>query len=328
MDHQLNNAIKNARIKAGLSQEQLAELIGVDRTYISFLETGKRSPSMETFFQLLKYLDIELDFLPYEWLKKLYFVCKQYNLEIETLADTINDPKVIPMLRGKAFEFTACKILNETLDPRKYQVSNPRLNAQSTQKDIDIELTDLISTKQYAIECKLSAKGSFEYNVKGQEDLVSMKVKCMRSRTLGQVAAQRKSKNERIDSSLLMIHNDQYLSSDFDFVITSIANAFYKTNKDNGLYYWSPSKDGEFFLNLIGVNNQEEAFYKTYIAKSKDLAVYPENNIQCTRRKCESKKNCGFIPNYPYIYFHKSTGKVMHPWVETKNFMILLEDLK
>lgn len=328
MDHQLKNAIKNARIQAGLSQEQLAELIAVDRTYISFLETGKRSPSMETFFQLLKYLDIELDFLPCEWLKKLYFVCKQYNLEIETLADTINDPKVIPMLRGKAFEFTACKIINGILDPCKYQVSNPRLNAQSTQKDIDIELTDLISTKKYAIECKLSAKGSFEYNVKGQENRVAMKVKCMRSRTLGQVAAQRKSKEEGIDANLLMIHNDQYLCSDFDFVITSIANAFYKTNKDNGLYYWSPSQEGEGFLNLIGVNNQEEAFYKTYIARSKDLAVYPENNIQCTRKKCQSKSNCGFIPNYPYIYFNKNTGKVIHPWIETENFTILLKDLK
>ncbi len=88
--------IKQARLAANLSQEQLAELLNVDRTYISFLESGKRSPSLETFIQLLNHLDIKLSFFPYEWLQKLYSVCSQYNLEIETLADTINDPKLIP----------------------------------------------------------------------------------------------------------------------------------------------------------------------------------------------------------------------------------------
>jgi transcriptional regulator with XRE-family HTH domain len=38
--------IKNKRKKLNISQEKLAELSGVDRTYISFLERSKRNPSI------------------------------------------------------------------------------------------------------------------------------------------------------------------------------------------------------------------------------------------------------------------------------------------
>lgn len=318
--------IKQARLAANLSQEQLAELLNVDRTYISFLESGKRSPSLETFIQLLNHLDIKLSFLPYEWLQKLYSVCSQYNLEIKTLADTINDPKVIPMLRGKAFEFTACNIIRNNLPKNKYQVSNPKLNAQSSIKDIDVELRDLINDKKYTIECKLAAKGSFREKVKENKNFISIRVKCMRSRTLGEVAATRKAEEIGISKEILMIHNDQYLADDFDFVITSIANAFYETEEETRLYYWSPSQEAKKFLKLLGVENQEEAFYKIYIARSKDLAVDQNNNVKCSRKKCKNQNNCGFIPNYPYIYFDKTTGKVIEPWIEVEKFQQLLND--
>ena len=38
--------IKNQRKKLNISQEKLAELSGVDRTYISLLERSKRNPSI------------------------------------------------------------------------------------------------------------------------------------------------------------------------------------------------------------------------------------------------------------------------------------------
>lgn len=38
--------IKNLRKKLNISQEELAELSGVDRTYISLLERSKRNPSI------------------------------------------------------------------------------------------------------------------------------------------------------------------------------------------------------------------------------------------------------------------------------------------
>jgi transcriptional regulator with XRE-family HTH domain len=39
--------VRSERAKAGLSQEQLAFKTGLDRTYISGIERGKRNPSLK-----------------------------------------------------------------------------------------------------------------------------------------------------------------------------------------------------------------------------------------------------------------------------------------
>lgn len=39
--------LRLARQKAGISQEELADLAGVDRTYVSGIERGLRNPSIE-----------------------------------------------------------------------------------------------------------------------------------------------------------------------------------------------------------------------------------------------------------------------------------------
>lgn len=44
----ISNAIRQVRIKAGLSQSQLAEKIGVKQKDISRWETGARKPKLET----------------------------------------------------------------------------------------------------------------------------------------------------------------------------------------------------------------------------------------------------------------------------------------
>jgi transcriptional regulator with XRE-family HTH domain len=45
----LGQALRAKREKLGISQEELAELAGVDRTYVSILERGLKSPTLETF---------------------------------------------------------------------------------------------------------------------------------------------------------------------------------------------------------------------------------------------------------------------------------------
>lgn len=44
--------LKKTRTEKGLSQESLAFLTGLDRTYISLLERAKRQPSLKTIFIL------------------------------------------------------------------------------------------------------------------------------------------------------------------------------------------------------------------------------------------------------------------------------------
>ena len=50
----LATAVRSRRLTLGLSQEELAEKCGFDRTYISMIERAKRNPS---FLNLLKLAD-------------------------------------------------------------------------------------------------------------------------------------------------------------------------------------------------------------------------------------------------------------------------------
>lgn len=45
----VGSILRAKREGLGLSQEKLAELAGVDRTYVSILERGLKSPTLETF---------------------------------------------------------------------------------------------------------------------------------------------------------------------------------------------------------------------------------------------------------------------------------------
>lgn len=338
------------RLNNNLSQEKLAEMIGVDRTYISLLERGKRNPSLVCINSIAQALNVspyELIFIP-EWQEDLKNFCDKYNINLKNLADVLNDPKVIPMIRGKAFEFSVQTLISQILSPTKYEVTNPKINAQIGLDDIDVAILDKENQKTYSVECKLAAKGEFQL----ENNIPKIKVKCMRSRTLGETAAQQKAKISNLNFDLLMIHNDQYRPQDFDLVVTSIANAFYETD-DQGLFYWNPPEKAIDFLIKINANNQEEAFYKIYVARSDQLSVNEINKtgnklIKCSRtreRKTGKKdeqgkeikqktcsevlqnlglKSCGFIPNYPIIYFDPQTGNPFDPWVKLEDIKKLL----
>lgn len=59
--------IKEIRAEKSLSQEILARKSNLDRTYISQIETGKKSPTLSTIFKIAHALDI----LPSELLLKV-----------------------------------------------------------------------------------------------------------------------------------------------------------------------------------------------------------------------------------------------------------------
>lgn len=54
----LGAELRKAREAAGLSQEKLAFKAGVHRTYISMLERGKASPTLDTFLRVCKVLRV------------------------------------------------------------------------------------------------------------------------------------------------------------------------------------------------------------------------------------------------------------------------------
>lgn len=53
-------ALRQHRLSLGLTQQELAERAGLDRTYISLLELGRNSPTLETLYFLCEALNVPL----------------------------------------------------------------------------------------------------------------------------------------------------------------------------------------------------------------------------------------------------------------------------
>ena len=98
----IGKKVKQARIEKGITQEQLAEAVGVGVTHISHLETGSGTVSLKVFIGILNYLECSADELlckeiavarPFveNWLTELVEDCDQ--TEIKIIADTITTLK-------------------------------------------------------------------------------------------------------------------------------------------------------------------------------------------------------------------------------------------
>lgn len=53
-------AVREARGRLGVSQEKLAERIGVQRTYVVDIEAGRRNPTLRTIGRFAAALDLSL----------------------------------------------------------------------------------------------------------------------------------------------------------------------------------------------------------------------------------------------------------------------------
>ena len=250
------------------------------------------------------------------WKDKIEQYCIKYNIPTTYIAETMYEPKVIPMIRGKAFEFSVMLVLQEILDKDKWEISKPTMNAQLGFHDIDVRALYRPTNKVVRIECKLSKKEGYRLFADGHSEI---RVKCMRSRTLGKAKVKELAPKLGISEKTLSIHNDQYLPADFDVVITSIGNAFYGTNEKTGLFEWEPTDDGKVFLQKLcgsaGVGLKDFAFNQLFMAYTQDLAIGHSSGVVCTRGKCSNKKNCGFVPNYPVINFNSATNRPTNGWI-------------
>jgi hypothetical protein len=241
-----------------------------------------------------------------ETIRELENYCEKYNIPIDNLVDVISDLKVIPMIRGKAFEYTVASVLKRMLSRRTWKVENPHLNAQPGVHDIDVLVTKLSNRRRINVECKLSKNDSFNI----ENGIATIRVKCMRSRTFSDnAAATRMARSYGITRELLLMHADSYRKKDFDFVVTSVGNSLWATDEMeyvfsgteaqfNFLRQKFPSKFSTFR------NFQKDSFNFLLFAQSKDICACTENGLVCNRKKCiknGTRDNCGFIPNYPIV---------------------------
>lgn len=56
----LGTALRHYRQRAGLSQAELAELTGLNRTYLSALEQGRETAQVRRLFRVLKQLEVRV----------------------------------------------------------------------------------------------------------------------------------------------------------------------------------------------------------------------------------------------------------------------------
>lgn len=56
--------IEEARKKAHMTQEELAEKIGTNKSYISRVETGKTEPRISTFYRIINALGLNMELTP------------------------------------------------------------------------------------------------------------------------------------------------------------------------------------------------------------------------------------------------------------------------
>jgi len=239
-------------------------------------------------------------------LKELVDYCNYFDLPFEHIVETMYALKVIPMIRGICFEFFIYDKLRKIIPASKWKIEKPAINAQSAIQDVDILVTHLSTGKRFTVECKLTGKDFFR--IKGNQ--ATVKVKCMRSRTVGSEAAKILARRYGVKVDEVMRHRDNYRVVDFDFVVTSIGNAFWRTMPD-GTYAFKPTSSEIAFLRRF-FNDQtldanrlkEKTFNYLLIARSSRLNVSPQNNVQCVRRECikaGNSRTCGFIPNYPIV---------------------------
>ncbi len=63
----LGDAIRHYRVSAGLTQAELAELAGIQRSYLSELESGKETQQLKRIFRVLRKLGIRMTLDEAEW---------------------------------------------------------------------------------------------------------------------------------------------------------------------------------------------------------------------------------------------------------------------
>ena len=66
------NVFRQLRLSSNLTQNEMAEKIGISRSTIGMYETGAREPDFETLEKIADYFNVDTDFYLVEPAKQLY----------------------------------------------------------------------------------------------------------------------------------------------------------------------------------------------------------------------------------------------------------------
>lgn len=116
------------------------------------------------------------------WQSELKDYCDKYNIPIEFLAETLFEPKVVPMIRGKAFEYSVMTVLEKIFPQNEWKISKAVSSDEASFHDTDIKILHKRTGRIFRLECKLAKKEGYRRFPDGHGEI---RIKCMRSRTLG-----------------------------------------------------------------------------------------------------------------------------------------------
>ena len=98
----IGSRIKEERLKRGLSQQQLGDLLNVTKVSVCGYENGTRTPTMETFMKLIEVLDMSPDYLLG---RDINVICEEEEKYVKKIAKVdlqiINEIKKYPNLYQK-----------------------------------------------------------------------------------------------------------------------------------------------------------------------------------------------------------------------------------
>lgn len=61
----MTNKLRELRKNSALTQKQIADVLGIDRSTYSYYENGKASPSLEVLMRIAKVFNVTLDYIIY-----------------------------------------------------------------------------------------------------------------------------------------------------------------------------------------------------------------------------------------------------------------------
>jgi hypothetical protein len=197
--------------------------------------------------------------VPLSLLDEIKAYCKKYDVPPEYLIRIIDDPKVVPMIRGKAVEFNVYLFLKQKLPSKTWQVEKRDMNAQPGHPDQDVLATHLPTKTTLTVECKSAVRNSFRLSSRNERE-PHFQVKCHRSRSyMGKPT------------------NDRYLVGDFDVVVTNPSNAFILEGTEEDFAVTHDKEKLEALAKLYGSMDPDDILTKSYadwfFAVPEDIAV-------------------------------------------------------
>ena len=137
--------------------------------------------------------------------------CERFAVPLEYVFDILNDQKVVPMIRGKASEYSAYLAIRAQLPRQEWSVEKLNLNAQVGGDDEDISVTHKRTGIILKVECKNAVRGSMR---SGERTRIHKVPHC-------RIKSHRSRSNIRLAGS----SNDRYSVDTFDVIVANLSNA-------------------------------------------------------------------------------------------------------